>query len=445
MRGSRASATSTRPCRPCSGRRVTRTDNVDPPPAADARAHELLLADGPRLSHLYSAHPLSASDKRSIANLAVSASLAKEAFWSNDAGQIESTLQGDASAGLPPRPDRIAHELRGTLHHDIVQLAARPNAGQVLLLHHGTAFDDFAATEANLGTVLLPARTRLPPPSGALLRPASLRTAGLHVLGRALLPARPKLVPSEVPRFRVMTYNVHRCVGMDGRRSPHRIIQVLAEQEPDLVALQETGQDGEALQSDAIASEFGLHHVYVPTVSGGHDPYGHALFSRYPLEVMRVGLLPRSNAIRPWKEPRAAVWVKVTVAGRPVHVFSTHLGLVNADRTAQINALLGPDWIGGLKRDDAVILCGDFNLTPNGANYRRLISRLHDVQAGVSAGRHPKTFSTWHPIARLDHVFTSPHFRVERLSVPRTHLTRVASDHFPLVADLAWAAAPVRV
>ena len=40
-------------------------------------------------------------------------------------------------------------------------------------------------------------------------------------------------------RLRIATYNVHRCRGIDGRRRPDRIVDVLREVEADIVALQE--------------------------------------------------------------------------------------------------------------------------------------------------------------------------------------------------------------
>jgi endonuclease/exonuclease/phosphatase family metal-dependent hydrolase len=39
--------------------------------------------------------------------------------------------------------------------------------------------------------------------------------------------------------FRIMTYNVHRCVGTVRKLSPQRIAEVIAPCDPDIVALQE--------------------------------------------------------------------------------------------------------------------------------------------------------------------------------------------------------------
>jgi len=41
------------------------------------------------------------------------------------------------------------------------------------------------------------------------------------------------------PRFRVATYNTHKCRGIDGRIRPSRVADVLNELEADVIALQE--------------------------------------------------------------------------------------------------------------------------------------------------------------------------------------------------------------
>ena len=39
--------------------------------------------------------------------------------------------------------------------------------------------------------------------------------------------------------LRILSYNVHRCLGIDGQLSPARIAEVIASCEADIVALQE--------------------------------------------------------------------------------------------------------------------------------------------------------------------------------------------------------------
>jgi endonuclease/exonuclease/phosphatase family metal-dependent hydrolase len=61
---------------------------------------------------------------------------------------------------------------------------------------------------------------------------------------------------------------------------------------------------------------------------------------------------------------------------------------------------------------------------------------LTDVQA-VGAPKPRATLPSLWPFLRLDHIFVGHGFAVRSASVPRQGLVRTASDHLPLVADLA--------
>lgn len=125
-----------------------------------------------------------------------------------------------------------------------------------------------------------------------------------------------------------------------------------------------------------------------------------------------------------------------------INLVSTHLGLGRLERVEQMNELLSERWIGGLELDEPVILCGDFNMVPDSLPYRAATSRLSDVQRSVKGFKPLKTFAALLPFTRIDHIFVSSHFQVERIQVPQDHLTRVASDHLPLVADVVFKSHP---
>jgi endonuclease/exonuclease/phosphatase family metal-dependent hydrolase len=108
-----------------------------------------------------------------------------------------------------------------------------------------------------------------------------------------------------------------------------------------------------------------------------------------------------------------------------------------------VRALLGDEWVGAIPVDEPVIVCGDFNALPGSAPYKLAASKLRDVQAASGGHRPLGTFSSLQPLVRLDHIFTSAHFDRQRVTVVRNDLTRVASDHLPLVADLRIATAVV--
>jgi endonuclease/exonuclease/phosphatase family metal-dependent hydrolase len=117
-----------------------------------------------------------------------------------------------------------------------------------------------------------------------------------------------------------------------------------------------------------------------------------------------------------------------------VQVLNTHFGLSGRERRAQAEALTGRDWLGHPRCVGPRVLCGDLNAWPRSPAYRRLGEALCDAQAG--RGRALSTFPSRWPLLRLDHVFHSPELRVREVRVPRTPLTRRASDHLPLLVEL---------
>jgi len=61
---------------------------------------------------------------------------------------------------------------------------------------------------------------------------------------------------------------------------------------------------------------------------------------------------------------------------------------------------------------------------------------VQDAQSMVKEHRPLNTFTTLFPFTRIDHVFVSAHFQVYEARVPQNAVTRVASDHLPLIVDL---------
>jgi endonuclease/exonuclease/phosphatase family metal-dependent hydrolase len=132
--------------------------------------------------------------------------------------------------------------------------------------------------------------------------------------------------------------------------------------------------------------------------------------------------------------------VEVEVDGEPVHVMNTHLSILERERRVQVEALAA-EWLDHPDARGPLVLAGDFNATSDSYTGRRLARRLRDtvrIDPAWRESRGPRTWSGRVPLLRIDHVFVSDEFRVARLDVPRTRLSRAASDHLPLVVDLEW-------
>jgi endonuclease/exonuclease/phosphatase family metal-dependent hydrolase len=226
---------------------------------------------------------------------------------------------------------------------------------------------------------------------------------------------------------------------MDGRISPTRIARIIEQYDPDIVALQELDfgrvRSQRHDQPRLIAEALGMHVRFCPTLINHEEQYGHALLSHRPMALVRTEILGRDLPLRP-AEPRGALWVRVDLDGQTLHLMNTHFGLRRRERTEQARELLGPGWIGEIAKDEPLIVCGDFNMFPGSAPHRALCRRLVDVQGEAVSGRARNTFSTLHPMVRIDHIFVSAHFVPQQVLVPRNELTRVASDHLPVIVDL---------
>jgi endonuclease/exonuclease/phosphatase family metal-dependent hydrolase len=244
---------------------------------------------------------------------------------------------------------------------------------------------------------------------------------------------------------RLLTYNVHRCVGADVRADPGRIAAVIAACAPDIVALQELdvgrARTGGIDQAHAIARRLDMDFHFHPALHVEEERYGNAVLTALPLRLVRAGALP-GLTWRPRLEPRGALWVEVATGGGTLQVINTHLGLLARERVAQVEVLLGPAWLGHPHcRDAPAVLLGDFNAVPGSRAYALLAGRLRDAQRAVppppAARRRPRaTFPARWPVLRIDHVFLGPGITPRGAEVRRGPLERIASDHLPLVVDL---------
>jgi endonuclease/exonuclease/phosphatase family metal-dependent hydrolase len=239
--------------------------------------------------------------------------------------------------------------------------------------------------------------------------------------------------------YRIMTYNVHRCLGTDGKLSPQRIAEVIAACDPDVVALQELDvgrvRTGSIDQAAYIAKALGMQTHFHPALQVLGEQYGDAILTKAPSTLVKAGLLPSPKPSRR-REPRGALWVATELAGLRLEIVNTHLGLTRAERSMQVGALLGPDWVGGERQDGALILTGDFNVGRLSRTYRRLAACLRPAR-DPTGRRRLRTFPSRLPMLSLDHVFVSNAIETVDARTVRTKLTRVASDHLPLLVDFS--------
>jgi endonuclease/exonuclease/phosphatase family metal-dependent hydrolase len=230
--------------------------------------------------------------------------------------------------------------------------------------------------------------------------------------------------------MRVATYNIHGCVGIDRRRKPERIAEVIASLEADIIGLQEVeGRKSRSKidQAQYLAGKLGLDLVEGPLLLEGKGGYGNALLTRYP--VLDV---ERRVFQRPGSQTRGLIDARLDVPWfGPLRVIVTHLEVrdhrIRSTQLREIKHLIDDGERG------PTVLLGDLNEWWN----RRLA--LRSLDRTVHFLHSPATFPARLPLLRLDRIAvrglqsTDHDNRARRIE---SRLTRLASDHLPLVAEL---------
>jgi endonuclease/exonuclease/phosphatase family metal-dependent hydrolase len=225
-----------------------------------------------------------------------------------------------------------------------------------------------------------------------------------------------------MPELRLGSWNIHMGIGVDGRRDLGRTAQVIREMETDVLGLQEVDNHvaNGADDIEQLQAMTGLQAVSGPTMAKVTGDYGNALLTRLPvLDVERRDISVHS------REPRGILIVHLDWQGERVQVAVTHLGLRPGERRSQVRQLIGH--LAG-RSGIPLILLGDFN------EWLFWGRPLRWLRRHFGAFHSPATFPSRWPLLSLDHILADPAARLRPASPHRTPLSRVASDHLPLVA-----------
>jgi endonuclease/exonuclease/phosphatase family metal-dependent hydrolase len=230
--------------------------------------------------------------------------------------------------------------------------------------------------------------------------------------------------------IRVATYNVHACVGADGRHDPDRVASVIAELEADIVALQEFTYPAEVAIETRLPVTLTLADAYQcvlgPTRERHDECFGNALLTRHRIVDVR-----RFDLSMERREPRGAIATTIDVRGTIVHVLAAHLGLRVHERRFQVSQIL--EYLDSV-RHTLVVVLGDFNDWLPGR------SVVHVLDERLGKPPRPASFPVQWPIVALDRIWVNPPRALRRIVTHATPTARLASDHFPVIADLDPAA-----
>jgi endonuclease/exonuclease/phosphatase family metal-dependent hydrolase len=242
-------------------------------------------------------------------------------------------------------------------------------------------------------------------------------------------------------QLRVLTYNIHRAIGVDRRFRPERIVEILGHHDADLVLLQEVDEGVPRSRELDLARELG-HASGYPHVVAGYNVslragrYGNAVLSRWPFEIHRNIDLTVDDRKR-----RGCLHARMTIEkGQGVHqldVFNLHLGLSARERTRQVGMLTRSAEFASIPKEAPCLVAGDFN------DWRSLLLPIFvEVLEFKSATRHRfgrpsaiRTYPSFSPTGPLDKIYFRGKLRLLGARSCRLGVSRVASDHLPIVAE----------
>jgi endonuclease/exonuclease/phosphatase family metal-dependent hydrolase len=223
--------------------------------------------------------------------------------------------------------------------------------------------------------------------------------------------------------IRVLTWNVHGCVGRDGVRDPNRVARVLKAAQPDISALQEIDSRTRAAADDPFSyfgDLFGWTSVAARTLTAKDGHYGHMVLSRWPIESLgEVDLSVR------WREPRKAIVGAIASPVGRIVVVAAHLGLLPFERRRQYARL--KERLGAIA-DRPLIVLGDFNDFPGRGLAEKNLSPL--LRAAPPMATYPSRL----PLLPLDRIWFSEPLELSTIAALRD--AEHVSDHLPLVASL---------
>lgn len=259
-------------------------------------------------------------------------------------------------------------------------------------------------------------------------------------------------------RVRVMTYNIRHGEGNTGPRGAGnrvdlgRVAAVIRTREPDIVALQEVDRcwrrSGFQDQPARLAEMLGMQVCYAANVElppddhqTQHRQYGVAILSRFSIVVHRTEPLP----VTPGWEPRGMLLAQIDLGGQQTVVVDTHLQVDQPGQAHEGRAQRVGEARGIVRAVQSmalpIVVMGDFNARPDDPELVALrdpVSGLRDAWqvAGHGAGATIPVSLEREPVDRIDYIFTTAEFAIENVQVLIDPATRIASDHYPVIADI---------
>ena len=245
-------------------------------------------------------------------------------------------------------------------------------------------------------------------------------------------------------RLRVLSYNIHRAIGVDRRFRPERVGSHHPSTTTRTSSLLQEVDDGAPRSREMdlareLAATLGYEHWAIGhNVTLRKGRYGNATLSRYPILRERnidltIGFLKRRGC----QHTRIAVRTPAGARGGSRSSTCTS-GLSARERERQVGAPRALARVRGpALRRPVRGRAGDFN------DWRSLLRPIftdmlgfRSATGGNADGERPlATFPSFFPQGALDRIYYRGPLRLAAARRCRLALSRVASDHLPIVAD----------
>jgi endonuclease/exonuclease/phosphatase family metal-dependent hydrolase len=409
-----------------------------------------ITAMGP-LGHIYLPQALTSSESEMIARKLVDEAKIPLVMRADGTGRVFA-WNAQGRFALPDEADKVIqpdHPYFDEVKRDLVDLCHHPDAGMFVISGWRQGAKSLTFRKGEQGSHAGPGVEETNAfallPFGVLPRhlrnKKAIDTLELRQIARSLLghpvehkPAAEVASGAVATVLRIMTYNVHGCMGRDGKVSPERIARIIARHEPDVIALQALNMREGLNQAEVIARKLSMPFHFRSAVAAEQGRIGNAIFSRFPMRLVQAQELPRFSKL-PLVKPRGALWVEIELPGKKVQVLNTHLSLYSAEGLVQAQALLGNGWLKHPACAEPVILCGDFNALRQSKIGSLLEKTLKNTRVEPNRRGFFASVPSY-PGGPGDHIFVSPEITVKASWAPKTDLEKTASDHLPLITEI---------
>lgn len=221
--------------------------------------------------------------------------------------------------------------------------------------------------------------------------------------------------------LRIMSYNVHNCIGMDNKMDYQRIANVITSVNPDVVALQEldsvTQRNKGIFALKEVANQALMHYTYAPAISFQGGKYGIGILSKEKPLNFRIIPLPGKEEQRTF-----------LIAEFEKYIFCcTHLSLTEKDRDTSASIILN-----SVKQyAKPLFLAGDMN-TEHDSKTQKILSEKFTILNDYKVN----TFPSIKPDSCIDFIYGYNNGDKYSLLQRRVIDEEIASDHRPLFVDV---------